>query len=92
MHHVIICPYLIKKYTNQVDNWLLTCYKKWVETILFKVSDGCTMTKELENVNVIYYRFIHINHSNDNFNHILNEHRNLCHYSVIRGNKLCPGI
>ena len=54
--------------------------RKRVETILFSVSDGCTLAKELENLNINYYRYVHVNHSNGNFYYILK--RTLKHVSL----------
>jgi len=48
--------------------------------ILFNMSIGCTLTKELENLNRNYYRFIHVNQNNENLNYVLKRKLNVCHY------------
>ena len=52
LHHVILCPI----FDNEIYEWSLQLnfnllQRKRLETILLNVSDGCTLTKEMENLN-----------------------------------------
>jgi hypothetical protein len=71
MHRIIIGPIFYKEiYESNLQPIIIQLQRKRVETILFNVSDGCTLTNELETL-IRNYQFLHINHCNKNCNYIL---------------------
>jgi len=74
MRHIIICHIFYKElYESNLQLIVNLLQTEGVETILFSVSDGCNLTRELKILNENYYGFPHINYSNKNFNYILKQ-------------------
>jgi predicted nucleotide-binding protein (sugar kinase/HSP70/actin superfamily) len=74
MRHLIICPIFYKElYESYLQLIVNLLQREGIETILFSVSDWCTLTRELKIVNENYYWFLLINHGNKNFNYILKQ-------------------